>query len=165
MNNTVEECLIKIEEANKLKDPNDFFIMRKRGLIRNPEYRKFMGGKGTVYEHIWSNLVRKEMKNDLYNIKEKYWDRGFLAYGSTYNHVAKECFMSKNTVIGYINEFEQIGGIKTEKLGPPPRETDKRGRIIDRRKTVFILGTWQIERVNHIEKIREYYYLDDVFYK
>jgi hypothetical protein len=154
-----------IKSTSSEKNPDDYFIMRKRGLIRNPEYRKFMGGRSTIYEHIWSNLVRKKMYNDRYHIKENYYDKGFLAYASTYNHIAEECYMDKNTVIDYIESFKRLGIIRTEKLGPEPTKRDKLGRIIDRRKTVFILGTWQKETKEGKTHVKERYYIDDVFYK
>jgi hypothetical protein len=144
-------------------DSDDYFLIRKRGLIRNPEYRKFMGGKSTIYEYIWSNIVRGNLYNDRYNIKRDYYSKGFLAYGSTYNHIAEACYMDKNTVITHIEDFERAGVIKTEKLGPKPARKDKMGRIIDRRKTVFILGTWHKEIVEGKEKIIERYYIEDVF--
>ena len=149
----------KVRERKK-RSGDDYFLIRKRGMIRNTEYRKFMAGKNTVYEYIWSMLVRDKMWNDPYNIKEEYYDRGFLAYASTYNHMGKKCYMDKNTVQKYVEEFESIGGIKVIKIGHKPVKKDKRGRIIDRRPSVFILGTWQ-----KIEgKIVENYYLDDIFY-
>lgn len=159
----------KIKESNECKIKrcsDDYFIMRKRGLVRNPAYRKFMGGKNTVYEYIWSMLVRDKMRKDPHKIKENYYDKGFLAYVSTYNHIAKECFMDRDTVIKYVEEFEKAGVIKTVKLGPPPKKRDKLGRIIDRRKTIFILGTWRnVLDKDGKEKIQENFYIDDVFYE
>jgi len=155
----------KVRERKK-RSGDDYFLIRKRGMIRNTEYRKFMGGKNTVYEYAWSMLVRNKMYNDTYNIKEEYYDKGFLAYASTYNHIAKKCYMDKNTAQKYIEEFENIGAIKIIKIGPKPTKKDKRGRIIDRRVSVFILGTWQkTTNADGEEKIIENYYLDDLFYK
>lgn len=153
------------ENLQAKKDFGQYFLARKRGVIRNPEYRKFMGGKSTVYEHIWANLVRRDMYNDRHNIKRNYYDKGFLAYCSTYRHIAKECYMDRDTVQDYVKEFEALNIIKTEKIGPKPTKKDKLGRLIDRRRTVFILGTWHKEVVEGKELIQERYYMDDVFYK
>lgn len=158
------DILNKIPKKNKM-DSDDYFLKRKRGTIRNPSYRKFMGGKNTVYEYIWAGLIRGNLYNDRYNIKRDYYNKGFLAYASTYNHIAEACYMDKNTVIRHIEDFERIGAIKIEKIGPKPNKIDKLGRIIDKRKTVFILGTWHKEIIDGKEKIEERYYIEDVFDK
>ncbi len=155
----------EVPTSSKKRGGNDYFLMRKRGLVRNPDYRKLMKGPGTIYEHIWSNIVRDKMYNDKHNVKENYYNNGFLAYASTHRHIAKKCFMSVGMVIDHVEEFEQAGIMKTQKIGPAPTKRDVRGRLIDRRKTVFILGTWQKEVINGKEKIKERYYIDDVFYE
>jgi len=154
------------KEKKKGYSGDEYFLRRKRGMIRNPKYRKFMGGKNTVYEYAWSNIVRDNMYNDCHNIKNDYYDKGFLAYCSTYNHMAKECSMDKNTVQKYMEKFESVGAIKIIKVGPKPIKKDKRGRIIDRRPSVFILGTWKkvLDRDGKEVK-QENYYLDDIFYE
>lgn len=155
------------ESLPEKRQGNDYFLMIKRGLVRNPEYRKLMKGPGTIYEYVWCNIVRDKMYNDIHNIKEKYYDKGFLAYCSTYGHIGKECFMHKDTVMGYIKNFEEAGVMETKKIGPKSTKKDKHDRLIDRRSTVFILGTWQKEfsKVKNEMEIKERYYIEDKFYK
>lgn len=156
----------KKEKKKKAYSGDEYFLMKKRGMIRNPEYRRIMGGISTVYEYIWANIVRDKMYNDRYNIKENYYDKGFLAYCSTYNHIAKECFMDKNTIQRYMEKFESIGAIKILKVGVKPSKRDKMDRIIDRRPSVFILGTWKKTlSLDNKEIKQENYYLDDIFYE
>lgn len=160
-----KECVNKKEKKTRKRTGDDYFLIRKRGMIRNPEYRKFFSSKGTAYEYVWMNIVRDNMNNDKHNIKEDYYDKGFLAYCSTYNHIADECFMDKNTAQKHMEALEAKGAIKIIKIGPTPTKKDKRGRIIDRRPSVFILGTWtKILDKNGKEKIVETYWLEDVFY-
>jgi hypothetical protein len=130
---------------------DDYFLPLERGIIRNETYRKLFKGPGVVYEWIWANLVRDQWRDSkAYPIKEKYYDKGYLAYCSTYRKIAKECGMSKNTVRAFIKGFEEAGIIKTENYCPDGKTQGQ---------TVFILGTWT--RVNGV--IVESLYRDAVF--
>lgn len=151
---TITKRGAEVPVSPKKRGGNDYFLMRKRGLVRNPDYRKLMKGPTTLYEYIWANIVRDYMHNDPHNIKEKYYDKGFLAYCSSYRHLAEKCFMDKNTVMKYIKNFVDNDIIKTDAVGPKNRP-----------QTVFILGTWQKEKEEGREKIKECYYIDDKFYK
>ena len=126
-------------------------MITERGVIRNRSYRELFKGPGTVYDWIWANLVRSEwIDTKGYPIKEKYYDKGLLAYCSTPGKIGKDCGMSKNTVKKYINEFEKAGIIKVEYLVPKDKKSGQ---------SVYILGEWK--KVNG--KVVERYYRDEVF--
>lgn len=130
---------------------DDYFLPLERGIVRNETYRKLFKGPGVVYEWLWANIVRDQWRDTkAYPIKEKYYDNGFLAYCSTYGKIAKECGMSKTTVITYIKDFVKAKIIETELLVP---EGKKQGQ------TVFILGTWAKVK----GEIKETYFRDSVF--
>ena len=145
-----EKPKVKIVKRKRQKG-DDYFLPLERGIIRNETYRKLFKGPGVVYEWLWANIVRDQWRDSkAYPIKEKYYDKGFLAYCSTYGKIAKECGMSRNTVISYINAFKDAGIVKVKWHYPPGK---KQGQ------TVFILGTW--EKVK--DEIVETYYRDSVF--
>ncbi len=130
---------------------DDYFMQRKRGIIRNRSYRELMKGPGTVYEWLWANLVRDEwIDTKGYPIKEKYYDKGLLAYCSSYRKIAKECGLHKNKVAEYIDNFREAGIIKVEHLIPDGK---KRGQ------SVFILGEWKDANGELIER----YFIDEIF--
>lgn len=141
-----------IEITQRERQPgDDYFLKIERGVIRNKSYRKLFKGPGTVYEWIWANLVRTEwIDTKGYPIKEKYYDKGFLAYCSSYRKVAKDCGLHKNKVMEYIDNFKKAGVIKVEHLIP---EGKKQGQ------SVFILGEWKIiDGERH-----EFFYKDKIF--
>jgi len=147
---TEEKPKIEVVKRERQKG-DDYFLSLERGIIRNETYRKLFKGPGTVYEWLWANIVRDQWRdNKAYPIKEKYYDKGFLAYCSTYGKIAKECGMSRNTVISYINAFKDAGIIEVKWHYPPGK---KQGQ------TVFILGTWRKVK----DEIVETYYRDSVF--
>ena len=130
---------------------DDYYMRRERGVIRNKSYRELLKGPGTVYEWIWANLVRSEwIDTKGYPIKEKYYDKGLLAYCSSYRKIAKECGLHKNKVQEYIDDFKEAGIIKVEHLIP---EGKKRGQ------SVFILGEWKEVNGKAIER----YFIDEIF--
>ena len=130
---------------------DDYYMKRERGVIRNRSYRELLKGPGTVYEWIWANLVRSEwIDTKGYPIKEKYYDKGLLAYCSSYRKIAKECGLHKNKVQEYIDDFKEAGIIKVEHLIP---EGKKRGQ------SVFILGEWKEVNGKAVER----YYIDEIF--
>lgn len=142
----------RIEIIQRERQPgDDYFMTTERGIIRNRSYRELFKGRGTVYEWIWANLVRSEwIDTKGYPIKEKYYDKGLLAYCSTPGKIGKECGICKNTVAKYINDFKKAGVIKVEHLIP---EEGKQGQ------SVFILGEWKmIDGKRH-----EFFYMDQVF--
>ena len=145
-----EKPEIEVERRERQKG-DDYFMTLERGVIRNETYRQLFKGPGTVYEWLWANIVRDQWKDTkAYPIKEKYHDKGYLAYCSTYGKIAKECGMSKNTVRKYIEDFEKAGVVTTELLVPDGK---KQGQ------TVFILGTWKRVGGERVES----YYRDSVF--
>ncbi len=142
----------KIEITQRERQPgDDYYMITERGVIRNRSYRELFQGPGTVYEWIWANLVRGEwIDTKGYPIKEKYYDKGFLAYCSSYRKIAKDCGLHKNKVKEYIDNFKNAGIIKVEHLIP---ERKKQGQ------SVFILGEWKmIDGERH-----EFFYKDKIF--
>lgn len=130
---------------------DDYYLRTERGTIRNETYREMFKGPSIVYEWLWANLVRKEwIDTKGYPIKEKYYNKGFLAYCSSIEKIAKNCGMSKNTVKKYIDQFQKAGIIKIDPLTPKGR---KRGQ------NVFILGTWSLENGEPVER----FFRDQVF--
>jgi len=113
---------------------DDFFLMLERGLFLNPEFRKIFKGPITVYGWIWSNIVRKGWVDKKgYPIKKRYYDRGLLAYCSSYSKIARECFMDKDTVKKYVDLFKSKGIIKVDFITPEGRKFPQ---------GVYILGEW-----------------------
>jgi hypothetical protein len=145
-----EKPKVKVIRRERQKG-DDYFLLLERGIVRNETYRKLFKGPGLVYEVLWANIVRDQWRDSkAYPIKEKYYDNGYLAYCSTYGKIAKECGMSRNTVISYINAFKDAGIIELKWHYPPGK---KQGQ------TVFILGTWTKVK----GKIVESYFRDSVF--
>ena len=159
-NKTTSEPETKPEEKEKPKieivkrerqKGDDYFLPLERGIIRNETYRKLFKGPGAVYEWLWANIVRGQWRDSkAYPIKEKYYDKGYLAYCSTYRKIAKDCSMSKNTVKNYVTDFVDAGIIITKTYVPNGKTQGQ---------TVFILGTWK--KVNG--EIVESYFRDSVF--
>jgi hypothetical protein len=125
----------KIEITQRERQPgDDYFMTVERGIVRNGSYRKLFKGPSTVYEWIWANVVRSQwIDTNGYPIKEKYYDKGYLAYCSSYRKLAEDCGLHKNKVKEYIDNFKDAGIIRVEHLVP---EGKKRGQ------SVFIIGTW-----------------------
>jgi len=142
---------IEIVQRERQKG-DDYFMITERGVIRNKSYRELFQGRGIVYEWIWANLVRSEwIDTKGYPIKEKYYDRGLLAYCSTPGKIGRDCGgMSKNTVEKYLDAFEEAGIIKVDYI---VREGNVQGQ------RVYILGEWK--KVNG--EIIERFYRDEVF--
>jgi len=150
-----------IEITQRERQPgDDYYLRTERRVIRNSSYRKFFQGRGIVYEWIWANLVRSEwIDTKRYPIKEKYYDKGLLAYCSSPEKIGNDCGgMSKNTVEKYIKEFEEAGIIKVDYL---VREGNTKGQ------RVYILGTWKKVKVREdgklTDKIVERFYRDEIF--
>jgi len=142
---------IEIVQRERQKG-DDYFMITERGVIRNKSYRELFQGRGIVYEWIWANLVRSEwIDTKGYPIKEKYYDRGLLAYCSTPGKIGRDCGgMSKNTVEKYLDAFEEAGIIKVDYI---VREGNVQGQ------RVYILGEWK--KVNG--EIVERFYRNEVF--
>jgi len=143
--------LLSVVEVNKIKNSyagDKFFMKKTRSMIRNKEYRKMFNGPGGLYEYLWANIIRAEMKNDIYSIYNKYYNKGFLASSCSFRKLSKECHMDKNTIKSHIDAWEKRGVIKKDKLGQK-----NRGQYI------YILGTWQY--LNGVKSER--LYLEDEF--
>lgn len=153
INNPQKTCRVQNKTILQEKQSEEIhFLMKNRGLIRNEAYRKMFKSKVTVYEWIWANLVRKGWKDtEKYPIKEKYFDKGFLVYCSSYRKIGKDCFLHKNIVKEYIDAFRDAGIIKVEHLTPVGK---KRGQ------SVFILGEWKKKLDGGI---KETLYMNEVF--
>ena len=86
---------------------DDYFLKTERGIIRNKTYRDLFKGPGVVYEWLWANVVRSQWQDsEDYPIKRLYYDKGYLAYCSSYSQIGKDCGMSKDTVYRCIKKFE-----------------------------------------------------------
>nr|CBX27141.1 hypothetical protein N47_A11700 [uncultured Desulfobacterium sp.] len=152
-NNTPQKlCLVSDNTIQRKKQSgDDYFMMTKRGIIRNKEYRKIFKGPGTVYAWLWANLVRSEwIDTKGYPIKKRYYENGYLAYSSSYRQIGEDCFLHKNKVKEHIDAFKEAGIIKVEHLTPNGK---KRGQ------SVFVLGEWK----NINGKIEETFYKDEIF--
>jgi hypothetical protein len=144
------------KKGNKLQRQrekgDDFFLMLERGLFRNPEFRKVFKGPFTVYGWLWTNIVRKGWNDKKgYPIKKRYYDRGLLAYCSSYSKIGKECFIDKDTAKKYIDNFVSKGIIKIDHIIPEGKKNPQ---------SVFILGEWGEGPEN---KIIERLYLVQLF--
>jgi len=150
--NPQKPYIVPNKTIQREKRPGDkYFLMKKRGTIRNEAYRKMFKGPGTVYEWLWANLVRSPwIDTKGYPIKEQYFDNGLLVYCSSYRKIGKNCFLHKNKVKKYIDAFREAGIIKVEHLTPV-------GKI--RGQSVFILGEWKVVG----NGIKEIFYIDGVF--
>jgi len=145
-------CSVPNKIIQRERKPGDnYFKKIERGIIRNETYRKIFKGPGIIYEWIWANLVRSQwIDTKGYPIKEQYYDKGFLAYCSSYRKIGKECFLHKNKVKEYIDAFQEAGIIKVEHLTPVGKT---------RGQSVFILG--ELKEVNG--KRKEFYYINEIF--
>jgi hypothetical protein len=142
--------VIRVEQRQRQKG-DDYFMTTERGVIRNETYRQLFKGPGTIYEWLWANIVRDQWRDSkAYPIREKYYEKGYLAYCSTYGRLGKELGMSKNTVHAYVEKFEAAGVIVTEQYLPEGKK---------QYQTVFILGEWR--EVDG--EIVETFYRDQVF--
>ncbi|WDP89031.1 MAG: hypothetical protein HUN04_04510 [Desulfobacter sp.] len=149
-----EEPKIDYESIPQKSSQGDtYFLKTRRGMVRNEKYRELFKGPGTVYEWLWSNIARGQWKDTKeYPIKEKYYDRGYLVYCTTYSQIAKHCGMAKSTVIKYINSFVDAGIVRVENLKPKGK---KQGQ------SVFILGEWKLNPSTG--KPDETYYREIIF--
>lgn len=129
---------------------DDFFMMLERGLFLNPAFRKIFKSPFTVYGWLWSKIVRKGWKDKKgYPIKANYYDKGLLAYCSSYRKVAKECFMDKDTAKKYIGYLESKGILKVDSIV-------SEGKMLP--QGVYILGEW----TDSDGKINEKLYLKQI---
>ncbi len=141
----VDNNLEANEIQRKRQKGDDFFIMLERGVFRNPEFRKIFKGPFSVYGWLWSNIVREGwIDKPGYPIKEKYYDKGLLAYCSSYSKIGKECFMSKDTVKKYIDRFKEYGIIKVYYILPEGKKLEQ---------CVYVLGEWMEFDGNIHEKL------------
>jgi len=146
-----------VEVTQRQRQPgDDYFLTTERGIVRNESYREVFKGPGILYEWIWANVVRSQwIDTNGYPIKEKYYDRGYLAYCSSYRQLARDCGLHKNKVKEYIDAFSEAGVIKVEHLVPNGK---KRGQ------SVFIIGTWRKRKdANGKPTVIEHYFRDDIF--
>lgn len=141
---------IKIQQRQR-QPGDDYHLWTERGLIRNESYVELFKGPGVVYEVIWENVVRKGWHDtEAYPIRKIYHDsRKLLVYCTTWRHLAKQCKMAVNTVIGIVKKFEEARVVKTESFTPP-------GKVQE--QTVFILGYW----TGSGKSYREHLYRDEI---
>jgi hypothetical protein len=113
---------------------DEFFIMLKRGVFLNPEFRKIFKGPFTVYAWLWSNIVRKGwIDKKGYPIRKNYYENGLLAYSSSLTKIAKDCFMDKDTVKKYIDLLKEKEIIRVDYICPEGKKQPQ---------GVYILGEW-----------------------
>jgi len=152
-----KQTLLSISDANRTSDLKNapsvggkFFIKKTRSMIRNDEYRKIFSGPGTLYEYLWANIVRAKLNNDVYNICDKYYDKGFLAAAVSMRKLSKDCHMDKNTIKKYTDLWEKLSIIKKDKAPTG---------VKNQYQYIYILGTWQ-----YIEGVKkERLYIEDEF--
>jgi len=145
--------LLSITDINIKKESfagDKFFMKKTRAMIRNDKYRKAFSGPGTLYEYIWSKIVRAKMNGDIYKLYNRYYDKGFLAATVSVRKLATECNMDKNTVKKYTRLWENLDLIKIDKTAT---------EVNDQYQYIYILGTWQ-----YIEGVKkERLYIEDEF--
>ena len=147
----------KIEVIQRQRQPgDDYFMTIERGVIRNRSYRELFKGPSTLYQWIWANVVRSGWTDTKgYPIKAEYYDRGFLAYCSSYRQLARDCGLHKNKVKKFIDLFVEAGIMRVEHLVPKGK---KRGQ------SVFIIGTWHVKKDKKgKDQLAEEYFIDDIF--
>lgn len=145
--------LLSITDINTRKDTftgDKFFMKKTRSMIRNDKYRKVFSGPGTLYEYLWSSIVRAKMNGDIYNLYSRYYDKGFLASTNSLRTLSKKCNMDKNTIKKHVDLWEELNIIKKDKIFTG---------IKNRSQYIYILGTWQ-----YIEGVKkERLYIEDEF--
>jgi hypothetical protein len=142
--------MVKKERLKKVATNGKFFIKKTRIMIRNDVYRKAFSGPGVLYEYLWANIVRAELNNDVYNIYDKYYNKGFLATTISMRRLSKDCHMDKNTIKKYTDLWESLNILKRDKAPTG---------IKNQYQYIYILGTWQfIEGVK-----KERLYIEDEF--
>jgi len=129
---------------------NEYEIYRtKKRLIMKEEYRKLFNNSTTLYQFLLANVVRGDMLCDIFDIKRKYYDKGFLACSLSLRILSKKCFISRRKVNEYIKDLAEAGVIKIEKV-----KLDKY-----QIQNIYTLGTWQFIEGKKSERL----YLDEVF--
>lgn len=133
-NNRMKSRANKMNKAASIDPDEKYFIKTPRKLPRNEKYLKMFKGPGTVWERLWSKIIRKGWNDTKgYPLKEKYFDNHFLACSTSISAISKKCGLAKSTVSKYLKIFEEGGVIRIEYLRPKGK---KRGQ------SVFILGEW-----------------------
>lgn len=145
--------LLSIADSVKRKESftsDKFFMKKYRYVIQNNEYRRIFKSPTTLYEYMWSRIIRGKMKNDIYDIYNKYYKKGFLASTISLRELSKKCYMHTHTIAKYTDLWEKKGVIKRDKA-----PTGVKGQY----QYIYILGTWQ-----YIEGVRlERLYMEDEF--
>jgi len=137
--------------SKKSHTGNEYEVYRtKKRLVMKEEYRKLFNNSTTLYQFLLSNIIRGDMPGDRFDIKNNYYERGFLACSFSLRQLSKCCFISFRKVRNYIDTLAKAGIIKIEKA-----------TIRDKKEAqnIYVLGTWQfIEGVK-----KERLYLNNVF--
>jgi hypothetical protein len=142
---------LKGNQAKRNPHDEKYFMKKRRGMIRNPRYREVFCGPEVIYDWLWQSIARHQWKDTQgYPLKEKYYDKGFLACTMSFRHIAENCGMSKNTVKKHIEIFEAEEIIKIHQWVP---EGKKRGQ------NIYILGEWKDINGDY----QEIYYRDQVY--
>lgn len=130
---------------------NEYEIYRiKKRLVMKEEYRKLFNNSTTLYQFLLSNIVRGDMPGDVFDIKNRYYERGFLACSFSLRQLSKHCFISFRKVRNYIEALAKANVIKIEKAPVKDRKEAQ---------NIYVVGTWQFIGGEKKERL----YLDDVF--
>jgi hypothetical protein len=160
MNKNVKSINDYYKDSNgKLKKSRgDFFILTTVSVIDDKEYRKAFKGVRTTYDWMRANVVRSEFRNDKYNIKERYYDKGKLAVSKSFRQLADELFIHYNTAQSHIDKLVKSGAVKKYKLPG----SQAKGRY---EQNVYVLGSWKSYTDPETGKKRymEFYYIDDKY--
>lgn len=127
-------------------------IVRTRGDIMNDKYRKLFNDKTTLYLYLKANIVRGKMRNDRYNIYNKYYiNHQQLACSFSIRYLSEQCNITYYKTRTYINELRKSGLIKVEKVELRDDKDNKRTA------NIFVLGTYSYIDGKKFER----FYLDD----
>jgi hypothetical protein len=140
----VQDELNKSWNQQRYGDKEPYITMSIR-VIRNPEYRSVMRGPETLFNYLRAFVIRGDLKKDRLKIKEHYYDKCYLACCFSYEQLADACFLHRQTVQKYIEDFEKARMIRIDRVG---------------RKKIFVLGMWYIDKEG---RYKEKYFFEDVF--
>ena len=141
----------KAKKENTDNKINGHFVPILFSVIDNPVLYKKINKYLGVYIFLYRKLVRGKLRDDKYNIFEKYHEEGKLAYCTSYRKLGKK-INSVNTAIDHVKRLVEIGAIKMEDVNISIK--DNNGETLPSTESVFVLG--------EVEDGKEAYFINDL---
>jgi len=147
-----------------------YFLKLPRDVITNPFYIKLFNTRGyhSIYNFLYSHIVRLTMNNDRYKIAEKYHSNNKLSCVYTISVMSEYTDLSKSYINEIIDVFEYLDIIKIDKVHFIKRD----GTVSDKKmQNIYTLGTWKMKyekkemwlNEEDMKKYEETLFIHDVF--